>query len=202
MIRWTTLSAFLVLFNQPEASDGVLGIRLDALTVVVGEPVSLGKPPSCWPEGYHVRDATPKEIARAEVCRTQVILEAVTKWDIDPHLARSISHAENWRADNHAVSTAGAIGLMQVMPFWANELLARPCASKHELLDAYYEIDLTNPRENVCVGVRVLAMYLRRCVGDVPCALKRYNGARTWERARYYIQTVMGRYDHYRGGGL
>lgn len=68
-----------------------------------------------------------------------------------------------------AVSSAGAQGLMQVMPFWVAEL-GRPAD------------DLFDPRLNLRYGCTILAHYLAMERGDMTRALARYNGSRghTW----------------------
>ena len=56
--------------------------------------------------------------------------------------------------DPHAVSRAGAVGLMQLMPATARRV---GIASK----------ELVNPRRNILGGVRLLAILLRHYDGDV-----------------------------------
>ncbi|WP_240724838.1 transglycosylase SLT domain-containing protein [Onishia niordana] len=75
----------------------------------------------------------------------------------------------------HAVSSAGARGLMQVMPFWV-EALGRP------------DDDLFDPLLNLRYGCTILAHYLAVEDGDLTRALARYNGSRgeTW-----YPERVM-----------
>ncbi len=76
---------------------------------------------------------------------------------------------------SNAVSSAGAQGLMQVMPFWV-EALGRP------------EDDLFDPLLNLRYGCTILAHYLDVEDGDLTRALARYNGSRgeTW-----YPERVM-----------
>jgi len=66
--------------------------------------------------------------------------------------------------DPFAVSSAGAVGLMQVMPFWPNEL----GLSTRDLID----VEL-----NIRMGTSILAYYLDRERGDYRRALGRYNGS-------------------------
>lgn len=68
-----------------------------------------------------------------------------------------------------AVSSAGALGLMQIMPFWVAEL-GRPSD------------DLFDPTLNLRYGCTILAHYLNIERGDLTRALARYNGSRgrTW----------------------
>lgn len=65
--------------------------------------------------------------------------------------------------DRWAVSSAGAQGLMQIMPFWLK--------AAGEPGD-----NLFNPRTNVRIGCTVLAYYLKRSHGDITEALQRYYG--------------------------
>lgn len=63
-----------------------------------------------------------------------------------------------------AVSPAGAVGLMQIMPFWIDELgLAAD--------------DLKAPERNLRYGCTILAYYLAQENGDFTRALARYNGS-------------------------
>lgn len=62
-----------------------------------------------------------------------------------------------------AISHAGALGLMQVMPFWRDEI-GRP------------DDDLLNPWVNLRYGTTILAHYRDREKGDWRRALNRYNG--------------------------
>lgn len=74
-----------------------------------------------------------------------------------------------------AISSAGARGLMQIMPFWI-KALGRP------------DDNLFDPRLNLRYGCTILAHYLRVEGGDLTRALARYNGSRgkTW-----YPERVM-----------
>lgn len=83
---------------------------------------------------------------------------------IDPQIVFAVIEVEsNFRAD--AVSHAGAVGLMQVMPFWT-DVLSR--GSKREL----YE-----PRVNIRYGCLILRHYLDIEKGNLDRALGRYNGS-------------------------
>jgi soluble lytic murein transglycosylase-like protein len=63
-----------------------------------------------------------------------------------------------------AVSTAGAQGLMQVMPFWPKELGMK----RHELMQI---------QANIRMGCAILKHYYDREKKDVRKALARYNGS-------------------------
>jgi soluble lytic murein transglycosylase-like protein len=81
---------------------------------------------------------------------------------ISPSLLAGVLVIENTPFDTIAVSTQGAIGLMQVMPVHVGSY---GCLSG----------DLLNVEDNICHGARVLGTYLRR-TKSVELALRRYNG--------------------------
>ena len=84
---------------------------------------------------------------------------------LDPALILGLVQVEsNFR--KFAVSTAGARGYMQVMPFWAR-LLADGDAGK-----------LFHMQTNLRFGCVILRHYLDREKGDLFLALGRYNGSR------------------------
>jgi soluble lytic murein transglycosylase-like protein len=66
--------------------------------------------------------------------------------------------------DRYAVSVAGALGLMQVMPFWRGEI-GRPD-------DNLIQLDT-----NLRYGCTILKFYLDKENGDLRRALGRYNGS-------------------------
>ena len=66
--------------------------------------------------------------------------------------------------DRWAVSNAGAVGLMQVMPFWPEKLGMR-------------RYELTHIEQNLHMGCAILRFYLEAERRDVRRALERYNGS-------------------------
>jgi soluble lytic murein transglycosylase-like protein len=66
--------------------------------------------------------------------------------------------------DRWAVSRAGAVGLMQVMPFWPEKLGMR-------------RYELTHIEPNLHMGCAILRFYLDAERRDVRKALERYNGS-------------------------
>jgi soluble lytic murein transglycosylase-like protein len=81
---------------------------------------------------------------------------------ISPSLLAGVLIIENTPFDTIAISTQGAIGLMQVMPVHVGSY---GCLSG----------DLINVEANICHGARVLGTYLHR-TKSVELALRRYNG--------------------------
>jgi soluble lytic murein transglycosylase-like protein len=86
--------------------------------------------------------------------------------------------------DRWAVSSAGAVGLMQVMPFWPEQLGMR-------------RYELTRIAANVSMGCAILRYYLDNERRDVRRALERYNGA---IGRREYPDRVIVRWTTYWNG--
>jgi soluble lytic murein transglycosylase-like protein len=82
---------------------------------------------------------------------------------LPPGLIMAVMDVES-RFDRWAVSSAGAVGLMQVMPFWPGELGMK----RHQL---------TQVDANMRMGCAILRFYLLREHNDVRKALARYNGS-------------------------
>jgi soluble lytic murein transglycosylase-like protein len=93
-----------------------------------------------------------------------------------PQLVLAVIDVES-AFDPFAVSYAGAVGLMQVMPFWPTEL----GLTKKDLID----VEL-----NIRMGTSILAYYLEHERGDYRRALGRYNGSLG---RREYPDLVLGR---------
>ncbi len=121
------------------------------------------------------RDRTPvQEIPRGlwQLLYPASFSEAVTRaargTGLDPNLAASVALQES-AFNPLAVSSAGARGLLQVMPAVGAEL-ARAAG-----LQRFEPSDLFDPETNVTLGCKHLAEYRRR-FGSIPKALAAYNG--------------------------
>ena len=103
----------------------------------------------------------------------QVHYEA-SRANLDPELVLALINVES-NFDRFAISSAGARGLMQIMPFWLNEI-GRP------------DDDLFNINTNLRFGCTILNIYLKREKGDMRRALARYNGSvgKNWYPQRVY----------------
>jgi soluble lytic murein transglycosylase-like protein len=93
-----------------------------------------------------------------------------------PQLVLAVIDVES-AFDPFAVSYAGAVGLMQVMPFWPNQL-------------GLQTRDLLDVELNIRMGTSILAYYMEREKGDYRRALARYNGS---VGRRTYPDLVLGR---------
>lgn len=114
----------------------------------------------------------------------KIVHQEATHAGIPPELVLSVIQVES-NFDRFAISSAGARGLMQVMPFWLDEL-DRPGD------------DLFDIRTNIRFGCIILKHYMDRERGNHARALARYNGStgqrwypkRVFEamRKRWYLQ--------------
>jgi soluble lytic murein transglycosylase-like protein len=93
---------------------------------------------------------------------TLVHLEA-SRVDLPPELVLAVIEVES-NFDRYAVSVAGALGLMQIMPFWLDEI-GRP------------NDNLLHTDTNLRYGCTILRFYLDKENGDLRRALGRYNGS-------------------------
>jgi len=93
----------------------------------------------------------------------QDIHRYATRSELPPELVLAVIEVES-HFDRYAVSRAGAQGLMQVMPFWKEEI-GRP------------DDNLTRNSTNLSYGCRILQFYLQQAQGRLSIALARYNGS-------------------------
>jgi len=103
----------------------------------------------------------PNAAYREDLLRT-VHYEA-SRAGLDPQLVLGLIQVESG-FNKYAVSTAGARGFMQIMPFWPRAI----GASDHNLFLL---------RTNLRYGCTILRHYLDRENGDLFRALGRYNGS-------------------------
>lgn len=101
---------------------------------------------------------------------------------LPPGLVMAVIDVES-RFQRWAVSSAGAVGLMQVMPFWPEELGMR-------------RYELTHIGPNIRMGCAILRHYLKRERNNVNKALARYNGS---VGRREYSDKVVVRWTRWNG---
>jgi soluble lytic murein transglycosylase-like protein len=107
--------------------------------------------------GRFVKD--PKE--RMDLLRR--IHRAASQAGLQPEIVLALIEVES-HFNRFAISRVGAQGMMQVMPFWKNEI-GRP------------EDNLTDIDTNLLYGCTILKHYLDRSNGRLMEALARYNGS-------------------------
>lgn len=104
----------------------------------------------------------------------RLVHQEATKFELNPMMVLALIQVES-DFDHYAISSAGARGLMQVMPFWKLEL------GKPE--DSLFDI-----QTNLRYGCAILSLYLDKENQDSTLALARYNGSRgqSWYPMRVY----------------
>ena len=113
---------------------------------------------------------TPNTIPK--MTHQQVINKLIAMNHPNPQLIRAIIHVES-KGDSKAISTKGAIGLMQVLPQSGKEYAG---VSRTELFDI---------EKNIQVGCKIVKIY-ERTSPNLKIALGRYSGG-----AKGYYQKVM-----------
>lgn len=121
------------------------------------------------------------------------LLELCGKYQVDPHLARAVMRCESG-GDPNALSSAGAIGLMQLMPGTARAL----------------GVDPRDPERNLEGGVKYLAQLADKYDGDYVKTLAAYNagsgrvdsygGVPPFPETQSYVKKVLALYRKYSGG--
>lgn len=105
----------------------------------------------------------------------KLVHNEASRTGLDPQIVLAVIHVESG-FQRTAISSAGAQGFMQVMPFWKYEI-------------GYANDDLTSLETNIKYGCSILAAYLKQDNGNLRLALSRYNGSygQTW-----YPELVIG----------
>lgn len=116
-----------------------------------------------WLESMLSRMAVYKVDKKEALAILKAVYREAKASDLEPDLVLAVIAIES-SFDRFAISVAGAQGLMQVMPFWKDEL-GRP-------LDNLMDIDT-----NIRYGCKILQYYLQKSRGRLSDALARYNGS-------------------------
>ena len=130
-----------------------------------------------------LRNRVPDHEERMSILKT-VFCEANRPGELrlPPGLVMALIDVESG-FNRYAVSNAGAVGLMQVMPFWPENLGMR----RHQLVRA---------PENIRMGCAIFRAYLRRENSNIARALARYNGS---VGQRWYSDKVISQWSRWNG---
>ncbi len=176
---WSALAAGLVVSFAAPASAQVIEIGPAGISTING-------PAILTPEGLapiRLAPAPTKKSAR-HAAAAPLFITAGGEVELSPRLLEAVAYVES-RFNQQAVSKAGAVGVMQLMPGTAAEL----------------GVDPHNPEGNIRGG----AGYLRRMVtlfgnnlelalaayNAGPAAVQRYGGVPPYAETRAYVDAVM-----------
>jgi soluble lytic murein transglycosylase-like protein len=178
---------------SPTATDAVAAenanyIEVSANSVLRIEPIADPVPANPVPlKDAHLETASPTPTASpltaAEM--SQMLVRAGARHNIDADLLASVVQAES-NGNAHAVSRAGARGLMQLMPATAADLGVQNSFAPEENIGggtAYLDALLTRYHDDITLAV---AAY-----NAGPAAVDRYHGVPPYAETRAYVARVI-----------
>jgi soluble lytic murein transglycosylase-like protein len=150
------------------------------------------------PQSAYVRslyDATSRDAGRYSRY-DEYIREAANLYQLPESLIRAVIKQES-DFNPYSVSSAGAAGLMQLMPETAQSMSVQ---------------DVLDPRQSVLGGTRFLRILANMFNGDLvltlaaynagPNAVIRYAGVPPYEETQHYVRSVLRYYYLYRAGTM
>lgn len=184
----TIMQSWLWLCTSVALSGDIYRAILDDGTVIFTD-----SPPHAGFEPFIIEDPPPKPL-RVSVQRyprlddyDHLIRDAASRYDLQPALIKAIILAES-AMNPKALSSAGAMGLMQLMPFTADDLGVT---------------DPWDPAQNVDGGSRYIREQLdtfgdmRRAVAAYhagPHNVQKYNGVPPFTSTQQYVERVLELY--------
>jgi hypothetical protein len=166
-------------------SGGLLEIPLLRVDRVVDDEIS-DEPAPAAPPGFEsvFRDSD----TVPDTPYGELIFETARRHEISPRLVAAMVRAES-SFDPEAVSSKGAVGLLQLMPATARRF-------------GLTSSERYRPERNLEAGVRYLRWLLDRFEGELPLALagynageanvERYGGVPPFRETRQYIRRIYG----------
>lgn len=153
----------LMLYTYVNPPEKVIVKKIQVSAPAVDHRVSLGK----WEYEEYLRDKAAEYNLEPKWLR--VAIRESGKYGIDPNLVLAVIHVES-RGNTHAISSADARGLMQVLPStgrWIAAMRKEEWKGKESLHDPYL---------NIRYGVWYLDKMLKWAEEDRERALAAYNG--------------------------
>lgn len=175
MKRVLILAAALAAFAAPACAD-VFEIGADGVMVRLDQPPAVTAPPAA---------RVSRVASERRAALLPVLAQAGAHASVSPSLLEAVAYTES-RFNHGAVSPAGAIGAMQLMPGTARDLGVNPHV----------------PSENVRGGALYLRQMLELFGGDVelalaaynagPEAVRRYDGIPPYRETQAFVASVLG----------
>lgn len=173
-------SSYYTIPSQSSTDSSAFDSVFEAETIIYATPESNGTP--CSASGNDSSSCpvtSPKEL-------DPIFKRAADKYGIDEKLLKAVAKAES-NFNSSVVSSAGAIGVMQLMPSTASSL------------------GVTNPydaEDNIMGGAKYLSRLLEKYDGNVSLALAAYNagsgnvekygGIPPFKETQNYVHKILG----------
>jgi soluble lytic murein transglycosylase len=182
------LILFLAVLPAPAGADIYKFIGENGVVIFTDNPTHAGYK-------IHVRESGSFRLSSAGgyYPYRDVVVEACSIYKMDEALVRAVMEVES-DYNRYAVSSAGARGLMQLMPETARRLGVR---------------NVWDPRQNIHAGTAYLSRFITRFSGNVEMALAAYNAGPNavvqygsippYPQTRNYVRKVMRLYRGYSG---
>lgn len=172
-------SSYYKIPSQSSADSSAFDSVFEAETIIYATPESSGVQP-----GTPENDSSCPVTSPAEL--DPIFKQAADKYGIDEKLLKAVAKAES-NFNPSVVSSAGAIGVMQLMPSTASSLgVANP-------YDA---------RDNIMGGAKYLSRLLAKYNGNISLALAAYNagsgnvekygGIPPFKETQNYVRKILG----------
>ena len=191
MFRYTLLVLFSLIFTMPVYAD------IYKYTAPDGKIYYTDKPDHS--KYKRIIRSKPRNYATAltyssknKEIYTPIIKAAAAKHQIDPNLLHAVIQAES-AYDAKAISSAGAVGLMQLMPGTAKQ---------------YGVINRRDPEQNINGGAKYLKFLLNLFDSNLKLAIAAYNAGENavkkyknsippYPETQHYVKKVLALYDKF-----
>jgi soluble lytic murein transglycosylase-like protein len=168
MARWLTIIGFLLALLQPVSAavpdrpdEQLRGLLSDAINSSDSFKDRFEAEVWLMDMSRRLVKRVPEDADRLDLLK--MIHYEAKRADLPPELVLAVIEVES-NFDRWAISRVGAQGLMQIMPFWLNEI-GRP------------DDNLFRVSTNLRFGCTILKYYMDKEAGDLTRALGRYNGS-------------------------
>ena len=196
-IRWLVAATlWLVLIAEAGAGNQREEVLADAVRVALARSITDPRPPQLrfageterleWQRWFgamsrRLHSRMPDAMVRGEFLQT--VWYESRRAGLEPALVLGLIQVES-AFRKYAISSVGARGYMQVMPFWTR-VIGDGKPSK-----------LFQPQANLRYGCSILRMYIDMERGDLFLALGRYNGSRGRPEYPNAVRAAWKRWEH------
>ncbi len=121
----------------------------------------------------------------------RIVHREANRTGLPPELVLAVIEVES-RFERFAISRSGARGLMQIMPFWLDEI-GNLDAYKKLVAEGRLDTNLFHLETNIWFGCSILKHYLDMEKGNTSRALARYNGSLGQSRYPRLVSSALNR---------